>query len=242
MAAIWENPMAGLRRTRAFCVLTLLVFLASEFFGQRTPLLRVDEQQIRFRLNSHPLLELPIVNTSDKTLTGDFMLELLDTNNKVESFVTGTFQDKPGITVEKVEWPLDYLVTTSPSSLGWRRLHYSFVPQPELGMAPAEGIVQLSRVLVGVFEVRMTAASTAQPGSKFPVRVRVDDPSNGRPLRGTHVDLTLALGDDDDNAIKHTVTTDYEGYAVYSFDLPKDKGDVASFDTQAKEIYLITPA
>ncbi len=66
--------MAGLRRTRAVCVLILLVFLASDFFGQTTPLLRVDEHQIRFRLNSHPVLELPIVNPSDKTLTGDFML------------------------------------------------------------------------------------------------------------------------------------------------------------------------
>ena len=84
-----------------------------------------------------------------------------------------------------------------------------------------EGFVQLSRVLVGVFEVRMTAASKAKPGNKFPVRVRVDDPSNGKPLHGTAVDLTLELGDDDDNAIKHTVTTDYSGYAVYSFDSQK---------------------
>jgi Fic-DOC domain mobile mystery protein B len=51
----------------------------------------------------------------------------------------------------------------------------------------------------------MTAASKARPGNKFPVRVRVDNPSNGKPLRGTAVELTLELGDDDDNAIKHTV-------------------------------------
>ena len=82
-----------------------------------------------------------------------------------------------------------------------------------------EGFVQLSRVLVSIFEVRMTAASKAKPGNKFPVRIRVDDPSNGKPLHGTAVDLTLELGDDD--ARKHTVTTDYSGYAVSSFDLPK---------------------
>jgi hypothetical protein len=33
-------------------------------------------------------LELPIVNTSNQTLGGDFTLELLDANNKVESFET----------------------------------------------------------------------------------------------------------------------------------------------------------
>ncbi|HXP41113.1 MAG TPA: MG2 domain-containing protein, partial [Candidatus Acidoferrales bacterium] len=214
--------MACLRASYAVCVLLLFVFLASHSFGQTPPLLRVDEQQIKFRLDSHPVLELPIVNPSNKTLVGDFRLELLDSNNKVESFVTGKFEEKPGTTVEKVEWPLDYLVNISPSSLGWRRLHYSFVQRPALGAATVEGFVQLSRTLLGVFEVRMTAASKAKPGNRFPVRVRVDDPNNGKPLRGTAVDLTLELGDDDDNAIKHTVTTDYSGYAVYSFDLPKE--------------------
>src|SRR5438477_2856578 len=151
-----RNTMTGSGRTRAVCVLTLLVFLVPHLFGQTPPVLRVDEQQIKFRLDSHPVLEIPIANTSDKALVGNFRLELLDTNNKVESFVTGAFQEKPGTTVEKVEWPLDYLVATSPSSLGWRRLHYSFLPRSELGVAPTEGFVQLSRALVGVFEVRMT--------------------------------------------------------------------------------------
>src|SRR5260370_33278772 len=110
------------------------------------------------------------------------------------------------------------MVKISPSSLGWRRLHYSFVQRPELRLAPAEGFVQLSRVLLGVFEVRMTAASKAKPGNKFPVRVRVDDPGNGKPLRGTSVELTLEFGVDY-HALKHSVHTEYSGYAVYSSEL-----------------------
>jgi len=227
--------MARLRISYAVCVLIPFVLLALRSFGQTPPLLRVDEQQIKFRLDSHPVLEMPIVTSTDIALAGDFRLELLDTNNKVESFVKGAFQEKPGTTVEKIEWPLDYLVNISPSSLGWRRLHYTFVPRPELGAAPVEGFVQLSRVLVGIFEVRMTAASKAKPGNKFPVRVRVDDPSNGKPLHGTAVDLALQLGDDDDKAIKHTVTTDYSGYAVYSFDLPKEiEADEGTVKAEAK--------
>lgn len=227
--------MACLRASYAARVLILFVFLASGSFGQTLPPLRIDEQQIKFRLDSHPVLEVPVVNSTDIALAGDFRLELLDTNNKIESFVKGTFQEKPGTTVEKIQWPLDYLANISPSSLGWRRLHYLFVPRPELGGTPAEGFVQLSRVLVGIFEVRMTAASKAKPGNKFPVRVRVDDPSNGKPLHGTAVDLALQLGDDDDNAIKHTVTTDYSGYAVYSFDLPKEiQADEGTVKAEAK--------
>jgi A-macroglobulin TED domain/Carboxypeptidase regulatory-like domain/Alpha-2-macroglobulin family/MG2 domain/A-macroglobulin receptor binding domain/Macroglobulin domain MG3 len=227
--------MSYLRSGYAVAALMIFVFLVTGCFGQTHPFLRVDEQQIKFRLDSHPVLELPIVNTSDKTLVGDFRLELLSANNEVESFVTGKFEEKPGTTLEKVEWPLDYLFNISPSSLGWRRLHYSFVQRPELGVAPAEGFVQLSRILVGVFEVRVTAASKAEPGNQFPVRVRVDDPSNGKPLRGTAVDLTLELGDDDDKAIKHSVTTDYSGYAVYSFDLPKEiEADEGTVTAEAK--------
>jgi hypothetical protein len=227
--------MACLRASYAARVSIFFVFLASCSFGQTLPPLRVDEQQIKFRLDSHPILEMPVVNSTGIALAGDVRLELLDTNNKVESLVKGTFQEKPGTTVEKIEWPLDYLVNISPSSLGWRRLHYTFVPRPELGAAPVEGFVQLSRVLVGIFEVRMTAASKAKPGNKFPVRVRVDDPSNGKPLHGTAVDLALQLGDDDDNAIKHTVTTDYSGYAVYSFDLPKEiEADEGTVTAEAK--------
>jgi hypothetical protein len=86
-----------------------------------------------------------------------------------------------------------------------------------------------------VFQVRMTAASKAQPGNKFPVRVRVDDPSTGKPLRKTAVELTLELGDDSDNTIKHTVTTDYSGFAVDSFDLPKEiRADEGTVTAEAK--------
>src|ERR1700678_1419179 len=93
----------------------------------------------------------------------------------------------------------------------------------------------MSRVLVGVFELRLTAASKAKPGNKLPVRVRVDDPSSGKALRGTPVELTVTLGDQDDNAMKHTVTTDDAGYAVYSFDLPKDiQADEGTVTAEAK--------
>ena len=128
--------MACLRASYAVCVLILSFLLASHSFGQTPPSLRVDEQQIKFRLNSHPVVEVPVVNTSEKTQVGDFRLELLDSNNKVESLVTGKFQEKPGTTVEKVEWPLDYLANISPSSLGWRRMNYKFIQRPEVGMTP----------------------------------------------------------------------------------------------------------
>jgi hypothetical protein len=227
--------MVSLGRARPVWILVMVALLTVLSRGQTTPGFAVNEQQIRFRFDAHPVLELPVVNTSDKALAGNFRIELLDTNDTVESFVTGPFHENPGTTVEKIAWPLNSLVKISPSSLGWRRLQYSLTPQPELGVPPARGTVQLNRVLVGGFETRMTAASIAEPGNKFPVRVRVDDPSSSKPLRGTRVELRLQLGDDNETAIKHTVTTDYAGYAVYSFDLPREiQADEGTVTAQAK--------
>ena len=212
--------MPSSRCLRAAALLVVAASLTARLLGQ-TGVFRVDEPQIKFRLDAHPTVELPVVNPLGTALAGEFRLELLGTNDQVESFVTGKFQEKPGTTVEKVAWPLDYLARISPSRLGWLRLHYSFVPRPELGIPRADGIVQLSRVLAGLFQVRITAASKAKPGSQYPVRVRVDSPSSGRPLYGVPVELTLTLGDDDENAVKHKVVTDLAGYAAYTFDLPR---------------------
>ena len=128
--------MVYLGRVRLVWILVVIALLIVPSLGQTTPVFRVNEQQIKFRLDAHPVLELPVVNASDKALAGNFRLELLGTNDKVESLVTGTFHENPGTTVEKVAWPLDSLVSVSPSSLGWRRLHYSLTPRPELGVAP----------------------------------------------------------------------------------------------------------
>ncbi len=223
--------MASFRCFRVVALLVVAASLTAVSLGQ-TAVLRIDEPQIKFRLNAHPTVEFPVVNTSGKALAGEFRLELLGTDDRAVSFVTGAFEEKPGTTVEKVAWPLNSLARFSPTRLGWCRLHYSFAPRSELGIARADGIVQLSRVLAGLFQVRITAASKAKPGSKYPVRVRVDDPSSGRPLRGTTVELTLTLGDDDENAVKHKVVTDFAGDAAYTFALPEetqaDEGTVSA--------------
>jgi hypothetical protein len=228
--------MASCRSTRAAALFAVAAFLTAPSFGQ-TAVLRIDEPQIKFRLSAHPAVEIPIVNTSDKPLPGDFKLELLATDDRVERVVTGAFQGSPGTTVEKIAWPQDSLARISPLEFGWRRLRYSFTPRPESGVGAAQGIVQLSRVLAGIFQVRLAGASRAEPGSRYPVRVRVDDPVTGKPRRGAAVDLTLTLDDDDDTTFKHAVVTDLAGYAVYTFDLPKEtkaqQGTVTAEATRA---------
>ena len=132
---------------RSLCLLAFLAvaaFSVVPVFGEPDAL-RVDESQIKFRLSPHPLVELTVVNTSGKALPGNFTLELLATNNSVQSVVRGTFQGAPGASVEKITWPEDPKARGSLSQFGWHRLRYSFVPLAKSGVPPAQGIVQLNR-------------------------------------------------------------------------------------------------
>ncbi len=213
--------MASCRGSCTAALFAVAAFLTAPSFS-RAAVLHIDEPQIKFRLSGHLAVEIPIVNTSGKALPGDFKLELLATDDRVERVVTGTFQGSPGTTVEKIPWPEDSLARISPLEFGWRRLRYSFTPRSESGVAPAQGIVQLSRVLAGIFQVRIAGASKAKPGSRYPVRVRVDDPVTGKPRPRAAVELTLTLDGHDKTTFKHALLTDFDGYGVYTFDLPKE--------------------
>jgi hypothetical protein len=202
------------------CCLSL-VFIARFADGQAGPVLRIDEQQARFRLLPEPRLELPVVNSSGKTIEGDFNLELLDTSGKMKSQLKGIFTGTPGTTVKKLDWPAARLSTDSVSTLGWFRLRYAFTPRPEFQVEPARGVVQVARIMTGAFEIRMTASKHAMPGQKYPVRVKVDDPATGRAIGGITVEIALNIDNDDDHVIKRKVETNATGYATTTFDLPK---------------------
>jgi hypothetical protein len=183
------------------------------------PSLKLDDDNIRIRLLPAPLLELPVVNNADKPFEGSFRLEFLDRDGKSAAWMTGTFREEPGTAVERISWEASKLPTNEPSRLVWYRLRYEFTPDAASGVAPARGVVQVGRILRDMFELRMTGSSHAVPGTKYPVRVRVDDPENGRPMSGVHVEVKLDI-DGDDAAVKRKVVTNSAGYATATFNLP----------------------
>src|SRR5690242_5203824 len=161
------------------------------------PSLKLDDDNIRIRLLPAPLLELPVVNNADKPVEGSFRLEFLDRDGKSAAWTTGTFREEPGTTVERIPWEASKLPTNEPSRLVWYRLRYEFTPDAASGIAPARGVVQVGSILRDMFELRMTGSSHAVPGTKYPVRVRVDDPENGRPMSGVYVEVRLDIDGDD---------------------------------------------
>jgi len=216
-----------MRVLRHWCAsAALLIFFIPPVLAQQPPdgLLKIDEQNVRFHLLPNPELELPVVNLSHQRLHGKFLLELVHLNDQVHSTMQGTFQEEPGTTVEKLQWDAKTLPTTTPSELGWYRLRYTFTPSVNgSDAAPVRGVLQMGHLMVDSFELRITGAGTVGFGAKYPLRVRVDNPTTGEAIAGVPVDFKLVVGDDDDEqpTARKKILTDRSGYAVVEFTLPK---------------------
>ena len=194
--------------------------------------LRVDEARIRFHLLPNPILEFAIFNPTDKPVSGSFAIELLDQNDWVSASTSGTFVEQQGETVEKLDWAAAKLPSTSPSLLGWYRLLYIFFPSAESGLPVTGGVVQFGRMIQDGFEIRMAAAEKVERGSHYPVRLRVLSSPQGQPLAKQTVQVTMQIGNDEDKIVKREVTTDADGNAVVTFQLPAkpedDDGEVTA--------------
>ena len=57
-----------------------------------TPLLKLDEDNIRIRILPGPVLELPVVNNAGKPLEGNFRPEFLDSDGNSAAWTTGTLE------------------------------------------------------------------------------------------------------------------------------------------------------
>jgi hypothetical protein len=82
-------------------------------------------------------------------------------------------------------------------------------------------------LMVDSFELRITGAGTVGFGAKYPLRVRVDNPTTGEAIAGVPVDFKLQVGDDDGDkpTARKTLLTDRSGYAVVEFNLPNAPSD-----------------
>lgn len=187
--------------------------------------LRVDEEKIKFHLLPSPVIEFAVFNPTDEAVSGTFAIELLDQNDWVVASTSGTFVEQPGETVEKFDWHAAKLPSNFPSVLGWDRLLYVFFPNADSGLRVTGGLVQFGRVIQDGFEIRMAAAEKVEPGTQYPVRIRVLSSPQGQPLAKQTVQVTMEIGNDEDKAVKRKVTTDEDGNAMVTFELPKKPAD-----------------
>ena len=193
--------------------------------------------QSKMRLDFEPLVQfvLPLSNSSGKSFKGNVKLEVLDSEDKVLSSGNSEISIDPGDFLNNLVVCESGLPTKSPSELATYRLKYTVIPAGDSAFAPFAGIVQLGRIMTNPFQIRTSSLGQVRPGTKYPVRVRIENPYTAHPYAGIEVVASLKLhladsADEEPKPVLRKTKSDAEGYAVFSFDLPPahkyDEGEI----------------
>lgn len=192
--------------------------------GKPAPVLTIQEAAMRFHFEP-PSLEIPVVNSSTKTIEVDIRMELLDTAGKSAVVGDAVAQVAPGSHVVSVPWNDLKLPSDSSSDLYWYRLSYRITPRG--GGPPVEGLVQLGRIAQGLLRLRISGMEFAHQGRSSEIRVRVDDPRTSKPVSGILVQASMEANLDSDRDAEvsiRPVRTNRDGRALVHFRLPDRVG------------------
>src|SRR5271169_3691327 len=209
-----------------WCLLTVSLLFVPSAKAQDTPSpISVVQSKMRFDFEPQVQFVLPLSNSSAKQLRGNVKIELLDSENKVVSSGNSEIAVDPGNFLNNLVVGEAGLPTKSPSELATYRLKYTVVPTGESAFVPFEGIVQLGRIMTNPFQIRTSSMGQVRPGTKYPVRVRIENPYTAHPYAGIEVVASLKLhlsdfANEEPKPIVRKAKSDAEGYAVFSFDLP----------------------
>ena len=209
--------------------------------AQSPSAVRVNETATRIRLGEgHGKIALAVQNYDDRAVLTHIKLELLDPRDKVVARTQRRENLKPGASVVNAFLPVSNLTGNGSDfkQLLWYRLRYEITPPVADAMRladspPFEGIISLSEITPDLFELRVSAASHANAGQLYRVRVRATHPLTSRPVRGVEIAAEVefdAAEEENEVLLKLSGATNAEGYATLDFKLPPritdDNGDL----------------
>ena len=181
---------------------------------------KVDESHTKILFQTDPIeIQLPVANSTGKTLTATVQLELLDPRDRVAAKSSSTQQIAPGDQTLKLSIPFSIakLTDNERRELLWYRLRYRLTDKGTI----AEGIVSLSQS-PDLFELRVITSELAREGTIYHVRVNASHPLTHKPAAKVAITGELLLEDDANRSVKLQAakTTDNEGYALLDFRIP----------------------
>jgi hypothetical protein len=219
-----------------WCLLIVsLLFVPSARAQDNPSPISVVQSKMRFDFEPMVQFVLPLSNSSGKSFKGNVKLEVLDSEDKALSSGNSEISIDPGNFLNNLVVGESGLPTKSPSELATYRLKYTVVPAGDSAFAPFEGIVQLGRIMTNPYQIRTSSLGQVRPGTKYPVRVRIENPYTAHPYAGIEVVASLKLhladsADEEPKPVLRKTKSDAEGYAVFSFDLPPghkyDEGEI----------------
>ncbi|HEV3037540.1 MAG TPA: alpha-2-macroglobulin family protein [Candidatus Angelobacter sp.] len=187
----------------------------------------VVESRARFDYQPAVRFVLPLSNSSGKQLRCNLEMQFLDAENKVAAAGTSEITLDPGNFLNNLLLGEKALPTNSPSALATYRLKFTVQPIGPPAYAAVTGTIQLRNILTDPFQIRTSSMNQVRAGTKYSVRVLVENPYTGAPYAGTGVSSSLKLqpvdsgdGEDKTKPVVHNAKTDGEGHALFVFDLP----------------------
>jgi hypothetical protein len=222
------------------CLCALAV--SSLALAQSPSAVRVNEAATRILLGEgQSKVALAVENYDKQPVLAHIKLELLDPRDKVVARTQRRETLKPGARVVSAFLPVANFTSKGQDNrqLLWYRLRYEIAPAVADAMRladspPSVGIISISEITPDLFELRVAAASRANAGQPYRVRVRATHPLTSRPVRGVEVTTEIefdGIGEGaDDVVLKSSGTTNAEGYVTLDFKLPPritdDEGDI----------------
>ncbi len=208
-------------------VIFLLSSLCVASYFAQSVTLRLDEKACRLNFGeAHVKTVLALENNTSRILSAHIKLELIDQKERVRYHSDRDEALKSGASalsfdLSKIEFKDSSL---SEDKLWWR-LRYEITPQ-ENTAATLTGIISASLITPEIFDLQVFASPDAYAGTKYQTRVRTAHPLTGNPVSDVSITgLAKYEQNEKEHTIKVAAKTNQEGYAVMTFDLPKDIGE-----------------
>jgi hypothetical protein len=219
-------------RRRSWVILLLLcLFNVSLFFSQLTTAsagLRVDEAATRFLLEEKQTgASLVIENSAGREVQTRVRVELLDPQGHIQASAERDEIIKAGTAALFIPLSFEFsnLKETERTQFLWYRLRYLVTPKVSQHTAEqrSAGIISLSNITPGIFEVRIIASEYAREGARYTARLRAAHPITGHAVEGVRVEAQVKIEEDEKQPVilKSNGITDADGYATLDFDLPR---------------------
>jgi A-macroglobulin TED domain/Alpha-2-macroglobulin family/Carboxypeptidase regulatory-like domain/MG2 domain/Alpha-2-macroglobulin bait region domain/A-macroglobulin receptor binding domain/Macroglobulin domain MG3 len=220
------------RLVLSFVLLFSTIFTV-HYFAQGVHL-RVSENACRLQFEqSNTQASLALENLTGRTLPAQIRLELLDTNNRVRARTFREEAIKTGRSTRSLALAETEVIASTTDKLWWR-LHYVITPL-DASLTPLEGFISASEITPDIFDLQVFAATDARAGMRYQARVRTAHPITDQSVSGVNISALAKYElNQKEQALKASAITNQDGYAVVTFDLPKDFGEDDSHNVEIK--------
>ena len=214
-------------RKCAPAVVCLAVLLFAIQLATATQTLHVNEAKIIVLLDDkQSRVSLELDNATGRSFDASFQIELLDPKDVVRATATIRESVRRGHSTVVVPALLPYseLREAERREFPWYRLRYRVTPDAAAtgSPSPAEGVVSVSEVTPGLFEMRVVSARYVRPGARYSARVRAANPVTQRAVRNVAVEAEMKFDDGTQTVtLKARGVTGADGYVKLDFTLPR---------------------